>query len=365
MQSDISNTTWMNELRALAVIGVVVHHWLLFVPYDGPPTGFGSIAGVIKDLGGTCVHLFFLLSGCGLAVSYFQSEKWSWSAWTHRRFRKIVVPYWIVTTGTFVLANIVLYATGKSEKVYSWGSLFSYLTFTRNHYEAAWEMNPTLWFMPVIFGLYLIFPFLVGILKKGRVGSFLIFAGLITYSSITLFLLTDYEIEHQSAIFLFFVMEFGMGMVLGYLTVFHRERLGGFIGLKGFILGAGLYVFSYLMTKLFRVGDLYNDAITSAGVFLITINIWNHFLRNASGKITSVLDEVSRVSYIMYLIHGALILYIISPVLESKAVLPLNPMASVVLSGVLAFVVFLLARGLYGPVMAITKIGASSNTAHT
>ena len=120
-------------------------------------------------------------------------------------------------------------------------------------------------------------------------------------------------------------------------------------------MGAGLYVVSYLMTKLFKAGDLYNDAITAAGVFLITLNIWNVLFRNAGQRIKSVLDEASRVSYIMYLIHGALILYIIIPLFKLTVGLPLNPASSLGLGSIFVVVVFVFARLLYGPIMSISE----------
>ena len=110
------------------------------------------------------------------------------------------------------------------------------------------------------------------------------------------------------------------------------------------------------MTKLFKAGDLYNDAITAAAVFLVTINIWNVFLRNPGKRIRSILDEVSRVSYIMYLIHGALILYVVIPLLKLTMGLPLNPALSLGLGSIFVVVVFAFARLLYGPLMAITNM---------
>jgi peptidoglycan/LPS O-acetylase OafA/YrhL len=50
-------------------------------------------------LAGTVVHLFFILSGCGLTVSYFRKGSVSWREWAKRRFRKIGVPYLIIDDG--------------------------------------------------------------------------------------------------------------------------------------------------------------------------------------------------------------------------------------------------------------------------
>lgn len=341
-------------------MGVVAHHWLLFVPYDGSVRVVALMAGLVRDLGGTCVHLFFLLSGCGLTISRLRQEDFRLGRWVRRRFEKIVVPYWAVIIATFCLANFVLYASGGRGDGYSWLSLVSYLTFTRNHYEPAWAMNPTLWFMPVIVGLYVLFPVLVSILKKRGMGVFLVLAALMSYGSIALFRLSDYRIDHQSAVSLFFVLEFAMGIVLGFLAVLNPERLVSLVGTKSLMLGVGLYALSYLATKSFESGSLYNDPMTAASVLLVTINVWNRFLRNAGEKMRSVLDEVSKVSYIMYLIHGAVILYIAIPLLRETGALPLNPGVSMALAGIFVVVVFGLGRLLYGPIMGVAKIGTQS-----
>jgi len=63
---------WMDMLRSLAILAVVIHHWLLFNPYSSSVRIFTNIADLIQTLAGTVVHLFFILSGCGLTVSYFR-----------------------------------------------------------------------------------------------------------------------------------------------------------------------------------------------------------------------------------------------------------------------------------------------------
>jgi peptidoglycan/LPS O-acetylase OafA/YrhL len=352
-------------LRALAVIGIVIHHWLLFTPFEKTLAPFSAVAEVVKELGGTRVQLFFILSGCGLAVSYLTKGKsFSLREWVQRRFRKTVVPYWIIVGCTFVLANLSFYFAGKSAGSYSWLSLLAYLSFTRNHYEPCEGMNPSLWFMPVIIGLYALFPLLMKFLMKYGIGRFLILTSLITYASITLFEFSGYEIEHQNAIFLFYLLDFTMGMVIGYMWSNRPDSFAWLLGAKSFFLGIAFYGLSFAIIELWKHGDLYNDALTGAGLFLMGISLWNLVRLKLGERLESIVHEVSRVSYVMYLIHVPLILYIIRPSLERTTRVPFNPVISLGLSGVFAFVVFLLARVLYPPIMRITNIRAHSNTAH-
>jgi len=301
------------------------------------------------------VQLFFILSGCGLAVSYLRgNERFLVGEWVRRRFRKIVLPYWIIVAGTFILANVASLGMGNDAGAYSWLSLLAYLSFTRNHYEPSQGMNPSLWFIPVIICLYALFPILMRILKKYGISRLLILAGLIMYGSITLFEFSGYTITHQNAIFLFFLLDFAIGMVVGYVWFTKPDGFDRLLGTKSFFLGFGFYALSYAATQLWKYGDRYNDALTGAGLFLMTISLWSFVRRKTGGKLDSVASEVSRVSYMMYLIRVPLILYVLKPLLGRTTSLPLNPLLALVSSGFFIFVVFLLARFLYGPVMSLS-----------
>ena len=220
----LNRSEWMGFLRGLAVTGIVSHHWLLFISFDRNPSAISAVAKFLFEVSGTGVQLFFILSGCGLAVSYLRrNERFLLGEWAGGRFRKIVLPYWIMVVGTFVLANAASLGMGN---------------------DAA--------------------------------------------------------------------------------------------------------------TQLWKYGDRYNDALTGAGLFLMTISLWSFVRRKTGGKLDSVASEVSRVSYMMYLIRVPLILYVLKPLLGRTTSLPLNPLLALVSSGFFIFVVFLLARFLYGPVMSLS-----------
>ena len=95
-------------------------------------------------------------------------------------------------------------------------------------------LNPTLWFMPVIIGLYLLFPFLVHTLEKRGPLLLLAISVLITYGSIAACIALGYPVSHQSALFSFFVIEFSLGMFIGYRLAFYPRTLGRLLGLKMF-----------------------------------------------------------------------------------------------------------------------------------
>ena len=202
--SVLINSVWMNMLRGLAIIAVVIHHWLLFVPHQSPISFFFSVAQIIQDVAGMAVHLFFILSGCGLTLSYFKKGKVSLRQWAKRRVEKIIVPFCIVIILTFILEILSKFVFADIiQKSHSWNSLLAYMTFTRNFYSPSWDLNPTLWFVPVIVGLYIFFPFLIKLLQKyGPIVLFII-SLIVTYGSVTLCELVGYPVSHQSALPLF------------------------------------------------------------------------------------------------------------------------------------------------------------------
>ena len=104
-------SVWMNMVRGIAVSAVVIHHWILFIPHQSSVSLFYTVAELTETLAGTAVHLFFILSGCGLTVSYFKRGDFSWKDWARRRVTRIIIPYWVIVSVTFLLANLGHYSS--------------------------------------------------------------------------------------------------------------------------------------------------------------------------------------------------------------------------------------------------------------
>ena len=255
-------SAWMDMMRALAVSAVVIHHWLLFLPHQSPVPVFDALADFVQEVGGTFIHLFFILSGCGLTISYFGRDDFSWGAWTKRRLARLAVPYWIVIGVTFGFVNLLHYASpGIFEASYSMYDLLAYLTFMRNFYTPSWGLNETMWFIPVIVGLYISFPLLVRVLKEYGPFHLLGSSILVTYVSISLCPLVEYPVAHQSALFLFYVIEFSTGIYIGYVLFFRPYRFKRLLGPKMFFFGLTLYIASWALGRFWKLGADYNDLI--------------------------------------------------------------------------------------------------------
>jgi len=332
---------WPDLLRGLAIICVVVHHWILFNPHQSSSRFFYHGVEFIETIAGTAVHLFFILSGYGLTTSYLKSKDFSWKGWIERRIRKILVPYWVIVFVTFLLADTVhrLFPL-ESTASFSYGSLFSYLTLARNFYSPGWGLNSTLWFMPVIVGLYLLFPFLMLMLKNLGVLVLLGVSLFVTYGSITLCLWNGYEVSHQAALPFFFLVEFALGMALGHVLFSRPACLERLLSWKYFVLGVSCYFASWILTRAWEHGSDFNDLLTVIGVFLVAIRISRLICQSFPQKSVRVLQLLSRHSYLMYLIHGPLILYIFRPLFQPPGGESMDSLTLVMLAGPFCFVVY-------------------------
>lgn len=351
---------WPDLLRGLAIICVVVHHWILFNPHQSSSRLFYDGVELIGTLAGTAVHLFFILSGYGLTISYLRSKDFSWKGWIERRIRKILVPYWVIVFVTFLLADTAHRLFPLESRVsFSYGSLLSYFTLARNFYSAGWELNPTLWFMPVIVGLYLLFPFLTLMLKNFGVLVLLGVSLFVTYASITLCLWNGHEVSHQSALPFFFLGEFALGMVLGHFLFSRPACLLRLLSWKYFAVGISCYFASWILTKAWEHGSEFNDLLTAIGVFIIALRISRLMCASFPHKSIRVLQLISRHSYLMYLIHGALILYIFRPLFLHLGGKSMDSLTLIMLAGPFCFVVYVIALSISPAVNTIANLNKS------
>ena len=339
-------------LRGMAIIGVIIHHWIGLLPHED-----NMLIQTIQTIGGTLVHLFFVFSGCGLTISYYKNYGHHfWPGWMKRRLIKVIIPYWIIITLIFGIVNLIIGLFPELfDNRYSFADLLSYLTFTRNFYKSAWGLNHPMWFMPVIVGLYIIFPLLIHTLKKYGAFALIIVSILLTYGSITIFVVLDLPSSHQAAPFSFFIAEFSFGMLIGYMACFNAQKLRRLAGLDMLCLGVGLYVFSFFLRRYWVNGTLYNDIFTATGVFFITLYLCKWIIRISPKRTVRLLDHLSKESYMMYLIHGPIILYVLKPVLADVMNVTFNIYAMILCGSLFCVAVFFLARLISRPMNMLTN----------
>lgn len=314
-RSIAEDLAWMDVLKGIAIIGVVFDHW---IPYWALSTSSPRLYALfMKVPWGTPVHLFFLLSGFGLMMSYIKSQNdWSWRRWTWRRITKIVVPYWLAVLFSFIAGTVASSIFQSVDLHVSWSSLLACLTFTRGFFPASWAWNVALWFMPIIIGLYISFPMLVFILRRKGVWALLAVAAILTFGSIFLsaFLTGGYR-RHNDSFFPFFLLTFALGMALAHIRDKNPQKLDVLIGFKSFALGLALYLLSWRMRTQAPHGSSYNDVLTAAGVFLVLLNlIW--IMRTRIPMAQRILGNLGRGSYLIFLIHYPILAFIIGPLFK-------------------------------------------------
>jgi peptidoglycan/LPS O-acetylase OafA/YrhL len=339
---DISvDLTWIDLLKGIAIIGVFLDNWKNYMTF----------AKSFLLPVGPFVQVFFILSGFGLTIAYFKQSKdgWSWKRWAWRRFTKIVIPYEIAVVFSFILGMIGSYIYESINLQFSFPAFLAHVTFTQNFFPQTHVWNPPLWFMPVIIGLYIVFPVLLKILTKFGPWMLLIISLLITYGTLVVGVSTGLHRGHGTDFFTFWTFQFALGMTLAYIRETKPERLRLLIGGLSFLVGIGLMMSSWALRAYIPLGKAFNDSITSIGIFLILLNlVW--FGRSLMPMIGTILIALSAQSYLMYLVHWPIMSFLIGPPLRALT----NPIIVITLGFVYIAIIFFLSKFISQPVNRIT-----------
>lgn len=342
---------WIDMLRGLAIIGVFFDNWTAYMRFQTTPALLYSLAKVFALAVGPFVQIFFVLSGFGLTYAYLVGKaNWSWRRWAWRRVTKIIVPYFIAVVFSFALGIVGSHLYSSVDAQFSWLSMLAHFTFTRNFYPASWDWNQPLWFMPVIVGLYACFPMLVRILESRGPWILLLISAFITYGTITIAVWAGASRSHQADVFSFWTLQFSLGMVLAYVRNSHPQRLDGLISFKAFVLGVGLFTFSWGLRTYFPMGGAYNDIFSSIGIFLVSLNlVWvGQLFVPAIGR---ALGVIAGKSYLMYLVHYPIMAFLIGPLLR----VPINAIIVIALGGIYIAAIFLLCHFISSPMGKFTS----------
>jgi peptidoglycan/LPS O-acetylase OafA/YrhL len=359
-------------VRALAITGIIIenfHHEIRWNYAGSLPDAFTSL---VATTGGTLVQMFFILSGYGLTLSCLQKGMPSWAAWASERFRKIVMPYWMAVVAVFATANLSpLWAPAGWQASYTGATLLAYLAFLRNVYQPAQTLNPSFWFMPVIIGLYALFPLLLQVMRRTGVTGLMIFSLLVANVSIAVCVHTGFSVAHQDTSPLFFVDEFALGMVLAWITYHRRDLLRGLMGFRFFLLGIAFCAAAAVILEYQLLGhgsSAYNDIFSAVGLYLMLLCICRWMTEALSPGVLNLLDGVSRRSYVMYLIHWPILAWVMKPLVGQwySAEVSAIPMLLSAFSFVL--LMYILAAGIArltkkiipSPAMEVTRIPKST-----
>ena len=357
-----SDTTFISItlIRALAIAGIIVENYTSkFGNNDGGALS-GLFASDVSTVAGTFVHMFFVLSGYGLTLSCLKKRPASWAAWAGERFRKIVAPYWIAVIVTFAAANLShRWAPAGWDASYSWVTLLAYLSFLRNFYEPGWTLNTAFWFMPVIIGLYGLFPLLLAVLRRAGITGLMFFSILVSNVSIAVCVYFGYPIFHQGTLPFSFVDEFALGMVLGSITYDRPELLRRMMGVKYFLLGMGIYWVSAAIVfyQLLGYGSAtYNDIFEAVGLYLMLLCLCRRMNETLPTGVLNILDSMSRNSYMMYLLHMPIMAWLLKPLIGVRYIFGMGAIPLLLSSFVFVLLMYILATAISTLIKKITPV---------
>jgi hypothetical protein len=152
--------------RGLAITGVFVENYLSWIGVNAPGPRLVWFIRYVQFFGASLVHIFFVLSGYGIVRKYQACSDFPWKAYAANRFEIIVVPYWIVVTASYLFISLLHgWDPGTFGAQFGPTDLLAYPLFMRNFNVSSWGLSSTLWFIQAIFGLYVLFPFLLALQK--------------------------------------------------------------------------------------------------------------------------------------------------------------------------------------------------------
>lgn len=283
-------------LKGYSIFTIIIYHYLQAAALPSP---FNRLI----SFGGTGVHLFVLLSGFGLYLSYLHKPL-PYGAYLKKRVSKIYIPYiLVVLISAFISLFIPLFEN-------SWyalgGHIFLYKMFDESIVAS---YGYPLWFISMILQFYIVFYALVFLKKRMNEVVFILLCVALSVAWMT-FVVSIGESSSRvwNSFFLRYVWEFALGMVIAAVLSRHLDEQSFHIKRIPVLLLAiaSIALYAVLALKGGYMGMMLNDfpaligyGLLAVWIFLANIPFVNRFFI-FSGKI----------SYALYLLHYV-ILYLV------------------------------------------------------
>ena len=283
---------FLDFARAYAILTVVAYHLL---------QRFALPAGAQQAIvfGGSGVHLFFLLSGFGLAFSGKKIELFSFYK---RRFLKIWLP--------FVLALSLSWAAAAAFGLFpdGWQAWLAgvglYQMFSANWMES---FGGHFWFVSTILQFYLIYPLLDWFLKKTPKTSYFVAASLFLSLCwwVIVWQFDKSAYRNWNSFFLQFLWEFALGMALAKRMQSGKNPFAFLQQHWGWsfpIALAGLLLTVFLQRFAGPAGKIFNDIPILLAYSALCYGIYRACKAWAPALLRAF-HWVSGISFAMYLTH--------------------------------------------------------------
>lgn len=298
----VFSATRINAVKGLAIFSVVLLH--VFAYFKGIYTNasYNFIFILLDQAMRFCVPSFLILSGYGLAAKYENKSFFYWP-FIKKRFLKLLPLYLLWSLVSILIFKLVpVWSSGLSPD-----SIFTILLLGRADYQ--------LYFLPVIFQLYLLFPFLWLLRKQPQLLFGLSLAvQILFYLYFSLhFSLTD---RFEYVLGFSWLGYFGLGIWLRLCSL--HPSIIKFIGLMTLTILLSMALFAkraidngldplpaLKFTRLFVI-----PLATLVSLWFLFFSAKFHFLGLKAGKVLSFLGKNS---YLIFLSHtlGLRIIYAI------------------------------------------------------
>lgn len=317
---------YMDELRALAILGVILMHTTsTYRPFIYNNLKLG-IPGILNALGCIGIPIFFMLSGALLL-----NRNYTISEFFKKRYTRILLPFIFYIVITLILEYFVLGSNTKQ---------LIKIFFGDDRYT---------WFVWVIMGIYLFLPVVNSFIKEYGFRGAEYFIGIWL---ITIILNTfGYYPFHRFELSYF--AQFIGYCVLGYYLANKEFKITQKRIILLIVISIVSWIFYYMMTKYNMIA---NSAylclplvITSIGVFLLFKAISSYSENNSKssiskihkkiemGVIGKIILSISICSYGMYFLNSLLIKFYKLLDIHSLKMLPVLFIGIVFLSWIIVF----------------------------
>ncbi|MEG4216450.1 acyltransferase family protein [Microcoleus sp. Pol14C6] len=281
------------------------------------PLAFNSVGNIVFDLlniffllGYQGVHIFFILSGFGLAYSRILKPDERWINFMRKKIIRLYPTYWILLAISLIIPRL------RADLFYGY---FDWWSFWRS-WIILDKAIPFSWFMFPLIQFYLCFFFIFNFLAKFSTKQFILtsFSLKVTYTFLVLLLgfnlfepiLGDMTYPGYLAISRLFEFSLGMAMakiyasnptlLINYLTKPVTIALGIISEILGIL---GSFTFPNALNfsgVIIPIGLSFYDAFIGFGIFVIIFNICRNLIM-FSDLITRFITWISNISYELYL----------------------------------------------------------------
>lgn len=299
-----ANIDALTGLRGLAAWMVVLYHFREFLP--GQP---GDAVRLPIDGGYLAVDLFFILSGLVLYINYHhQFERLQPAAALGFYFRRIarIYPLHIVVLCLFLLnpLAIALFSSAgnlgdRYDPVYFLLSVFLVQNWG---FTPSVEWNIPAWSISTEFAAYLLFPLLVvglkGVARRGAWWPLLVYGGLVVATA-ALFAwrgLPSIGEDISRMGVMRCLLEFSMGLVLGYYQIRNPQQLSR-------LSGASMAVLLLAVVGLSLAGGLADYLVAPLLFTLLIVGLLDARLPWSRMFAARPLLYLGEISYSTYMIH--------------------------------------------------------------